>query len=145
MQRNRREHSQCFPCPLRHQGACWTPGPNPLLSEPPSCWAEPTARPYTPTQRPTSTLGDTLQHTGPKPHPHTLTQGPNSKLQNPTLQRPSFPSAASPLLQRSSQVAIFLKCATGDFDVNPRLGSMVFIGFYSLHNNVKRIQCSGFT
>ena len=28
--------------------------------------------------------------TGPKPHPHTLTQGPTAKLWNSTLQRPAF-------------------------------------------------------
>ena len=103
--RNRRERSQCFPCPLRHQEACWAPGPNPLRSEPPSCHAKPKPRPYTPTQGPTSTLGDPLwdplQSAGPKLHPRILTQGPTSKLWNPTLQRPSFRCAASPLSLRS--------------------------------------------
>ena len=44
--------------PLRHQGACWAPVPKPLLLEPPSYGAEPKPCPYTPTQGPTSTLGD---------------------------------------------------------------------------------------
>ena len=56
--RKGREHGQHFPCPLRHWEACWAPGPNPLPSEPPSCHAEPKPHPYTPTQGPTSTLGD---------------------------------------------------------------------------------------
>ena len=34
---------------------------------------------------------------GPNPHPHTLTQGLTSKLQNSTFQRPPFRYAASPL------------------------------------------------
>ena len=50
----------CFPCPLRHRGASWAPGTNPLPSEPPSCCAEPKPLPYTPTQGPTSTLRDPL-------------------------------------------------------------------------------------
>ena len=39
--------------------------------------------------------------TGPKIHPHTLTQGLTSKLKNSKLQRPSFPRAASPLMHKS--------------------------------------------
>ena len=73
-----------------HREACWAPGPNPLLLEPPSCHAEPKPHCYTSTQCPTTTLGDPLQLAGPKPHPHTRTQGPTSKLRNSTLQRPSF-------------------------------------------------------
>ena len=69
--------------------------------EPPSCHTEPKPRPYTPTQGPTSTLGDSLQCAGPTPHPYTLMQGPTLKLRNSTLQRLSFPRAASPLLHRS--------------------------------------------
>ena len=93
-----KERSQCFPCPLRHQGGCWAPGPNPLPWQPPSCHEEPKPRPYAP---PISTLGDPLQRAGPKPHPHTLTQGLISKLRNSTLQTPFFGRAASPLPCRS--------------------------------------------
>ena len=98
--KERKGTDQCFPCPLRHQGACWAPRPNPLPSEPPSCPAEPKPRPYTPTQGLTSIFGDPLQPAGPKPHPHNITQGLTSKLQNSTLQRPSFPHAASLLPHR---------------------------------------------
>ena len=59
--RNRREHGQHFSCPLGHQGACCAAGPNPPPTEAPSGHAE------------------------PKPHPHTLTWGLISKLQNSTL------------------------------------------------------------
>ena len=99
VRRNRRECSQCFPSPLRHWGACWAPGPNPLPSEPPSCHVEPKPCPYTPTKGPTSTLGDPSETpsnlAGPKPHPHTFTQGSTPKFWNSTLWRASFPCAAS--------------------------------------------------
>ena len=83
--RNGRERGQCFPCPLRHQRACWAPGPNSLPSVPPSCCTETKPHPYTPTQGPTSTLREPLQWAGPKLHPHTLTHGLASKPQNSTL------------------------------------------------------------
>ena len=47
--RNGRERGQCFPCPLRHWGACWAHRPNPLPSEPPSYHEEPKTCPCTPT------------------------------------------------------------------------------------------------
>ena len=100
--RNGRESSQCFPCPLRHQGVCWAPGPNSLPSEPPSCRPEPEPHPYTPpralplnSETPSETPSN---RTGPKPHPHTLTQELTSKLQNSTIWRPPFGRAASVLV-----------------------------------------------
>ena len=68
-QGNGREWGHCFPCPLRYREECWAPRPNPLPLEPPSCCAEPKPHPYTPTQSPTSTLGDPFNELG---HTHSL-------------------------------------------------------------------------
>ena len=97
--------ASAFPVHLGTWGAHWAPRPNPLPSEPPCCHAEPKPRPYTPTralplhsETPSETPSN---HTGPKPHPHALTQALTSKLWNSTIQRPSFPRAASPVPRRS--------------------------------------------
>ena len=59
--RNGREHGQPFPCPLRHQGACWAPGTNPLSTSLPPAMQSPNPPlhphpgPYIYTQRPPPT------------------------------------------------------------------------------------------
>ena len=64
-----------------------TQNPSPAPTPPPRA---PPLHSETPSETPSN-------HAGPKPHPHTLTQGLTSKLHNSTLQRPPFGRAASPL------------------------------------------------
>ena len=74
-------------CPRSLPAAVQSPSPAP--TPPPRA---PPLHSETPSVNPSN-------HAGPKPHPHTLTQGLTSKLQNSTLQRPSFRGCLSPSQQ----------------------------------------------
>ena len=98
--RNRREHSQHFPCPLRHQEPVGLQGLILCTGNLPPTMQSPSPTP-TPPPKALSLHSETPSETpsnctGPKSHPHTLTQGLTSKLRNPHSTH-----AASPLPGRS--------------------------------------------
>ena len=103
VRRNGRECAQCFPCPLRHRGACWAPGPNPRSLPPAAQSPSPTSTPppRAPplhSETPSNTLGLNTTHT-----PSFRDLPPNSGTPHP--RGPPFhvlplPSCAGPKQRR---------------------------------------------